>query len=231
MRYRLHIANKNYSSWSMRPWVLMGALGIDFEEVLTPFEYGARQPAFDAFSPTGKVPCLVDGALTVWDSLAICEYLAETTPAVWPQDPMARAFARCAAAEMHSGFAALRDECSMNCGLTIEVGTPSEALTRDLERLDLLWCSGLERFGGPWLAGDAFTAVDAFYAPVAVRLKNYQLPLGEGAMAYVERLLAHPAVAEWVEAGTQEPWREAFHEEDCIRGRRVIEDRRPPIEA
>ncbi|WP_456269280.1 glutathione S-transferase family protein [Kushneria sp. AK178] len=231
MRYRLHIANKNYSSWSMRPWVLMRTLGIDFEEVLTPFEYGSRQPSFDAFSPTGKVPCLVDESLTVWESLAICEHLAEAHPEVWPVDPVARAFARCAAAEMHSGFGALRDECSMNCGLTIEVGTPSEALARDLERLEALWAAGLERFGGPWLAGNAFTAADAFYAPVAVRVRGYQLTLGETAMAYVDRLLSHPAVAEWVEAGIHEPWREAFHEEDCIRGRRVIEDRRPPVEA
>ncbi len=231
MRYRLHIANKNYSSWSMRPWVLMRALGLPFEEVLTPFEYGARQPAFDAFSPTGKVPCLVDNDLTVWDSLAICEYLAEATPAVWPKDAAARAFARCAAAEMHSGFGALRDECSMNCGLTIELGTPSEALARDLERLTALWGAGLERFGGPWLAGDAFTAVDAFFAPVAVRIRGYQLPLDERTMAYVERLLSHPAVNEWVEAGIQEPWREAFHEQDCIRDRGVIKDRRPSVEA
>lgn len=231
MRYRLHIANKNYSSWSMRPWVLMRALDIDFEEVLTPFEYGARQPAFDAFSPSGKVPCLVEGDLTVWDSLAICEYLAETHPAVWPHEPAARAFARCAAAEMHSGFGALRDECSMNCGLTIDNSTPSEALSRDLERLESLWAAGLERFGGPWLAGDRFTAVDAFYAPIAVRVRGYQLPLGEAVMAYVERLLSHPAVAKWIEAGIQEPWREAYHEADCLRGRRVVEDRRAPINA
>lgn len=228
MSYRLHIANKNYSSWSMRPWVLMRALEIDFEEVLTPFEYGQRQPGFDAFSPTGKVPCLVDGGLTLWDSLAICEYLAETHSGVWPEPVAARAFARCASAEMHSGFGALRDECSMNCGLAIALGTPSEALERDIERLEALWGEGLSRFGGPWLAGDAFTAVDAFFAPVAVRIRGYQLELGREAMAYAERLLAHPAVATWVNEGIQEPWREAFHEQDCIRDRRVIEDRRPP---
>ncbi|WP_445619693.1 glutathione S-transferase family protein [Kushneria sp. Sum13] len=230
MRYRLHIANKNYSSWSMRPWVLMRALDIDFEEVLTPFEYGTRQPTFDAFSPTGKVPCLVEGDLTVWDSLAICEYLAETHSAVWPHEPVARAFARCAAAEMHSGFPALRDECSMNCRLVIALTTPSEALKRDLERLEALWCYGHERFGGPWLAGDRFTAVDAFFAPVAVRVKNYQLDLGKQAMAYVDQLLAHPSVVDWVNAGIQEPWREVSHEEDCIRDRKVIREHLPPVE-
>ena len=230
MHYRLHIANKNYSSWSMRPWVLMHALDIPFDEVLTPFEYGARQPAFDAFSPTGKVPCLVDGPLKVWDSLAICEYLAEANPAVWPHEPVARAFARCAAAEMHSGFPALRDECSMNCRLVIALTTPSEALKRDLERLEALWCYGLKRFGGPWLAGDRFTAVDAFFAPVAVRIRGYQLTLGEQAMAYVGRLLAHPSVSDWVNTGIQEPWREASHEEDCIRDRKVIKEHLPPVE-
>ncbi|MFC0338035.1 glutathione S-transferase [Kushneria avicenniae] len=230
MRYRLHIANKNYSSWSMRPWVLMRALDIAFEEVLTPFEYGMRQPSFDVFSPSGKVPCLVESDLTVWDSLAICEYLAEAHPAVWHHEPVARAFARCAAAEMHSGFGALRDECSMNCRLVIALTTPSEALKRDLKRLESLWCFGLERFGGPWLAGDRFTAVDAFFAPVAVRLKNYQLDLNEQAMAYVDRLLSHPAVAEWVSTGIQEPWREASHEEDCIRDRRVVREHQPPVE-
>ncbi|ART62629.1 glutathione S-transferase family protein [Kushneria marisflavi] len=231
MRYRLHIANKNYSSWSMRPWVLMHALDIPFEEVLTPFEHGARQPSFDAFSPTGKVPCLIDGSLTVWDSLAICEYLAEAYPEVWPHEPVARAFARCAAAEMHSGFSALRDECSMNCRLVIALTAPSEALTRDLKRLEALWCSGLDRFGGPWLAGDRFTAVDAFFAPVAVRVRNYQLTLGAQAMAYVDRLMSHPSVTEWVTTGIQEPWREGSHEQDCIRDRQVIKEHQPPIES
>lgn len=227
MRYRLHIANKNYSSWSMRPWVLMRARNIAFEEVLTPFEYGQRQPGFDNFSPTGQVPCLIDGELTLWDSLAICEYLAEAHPGVWPQERVARAFARCAAAEMHSGFGALRDECSMNCGLTLALDQPSGALMRDLKRLETLWREGLSRFGGPWLAGNAFTAVDAFFAPVAVRLRGYQLSLEREAMGYAERLLAHPAVATWIDEGLREPWREAFHEKDCLRDRRVIEDCRP----
>ncbi|WP_322528816.1 glutathione S-transferase family protein [Salinicola sp. LHM] len=228
MTYRLFIANKNYSSWSMRPWVLLRALEIPFEEVLTPFEGAGQQQAFTHFSPTAKVPCLHDGDQVVWDSLAILEYVAEDHPAVWPADRAARSWARCASAEMHSGFAALRDECSMNCSLIIDLDTPSESLEKELIRLDALWQEGLETFGGPWLAGDAFTAVDAMFAPVAVRLRGYGIELGTAAMAYAERLLAHPAVAEWIEQGIAEPWIDEPHEIDCIRDRRVLADRRQP---
>jgi glutathione S-transferase len=228
MTYRLFIANKNYSSWSMRPWVLLRALEIPFEEVLTPFEGAGQQQAFTHFSPTAKVPCLHDGDQVVWDSLAILEYAAEDHPAVWPADRAARSWARCASAEMHSGFAALRDECSMNCSLTIDLDTPSESLEKDLIRLDALWQEGLETFGGPWLAGDAFTAVDAMFAPVAVRLRGYGFELGMAAMAYADRLLAHPAIAEWIEQGIAEPWIDEPHEADCIRDRRVLADRRQP---
>lgn len=228
MTYRLFIANKNYSSWSMRPWVLLRALEIPFEEVLTPFEGAGQQQAFTHFSPTAKVPCLHDGDQVVWDSLAILEYVAEDHPAVWPADRAARSWARCASAEMHSGFAALRDECSMNCSLVIDLDTPSESLEKELIRLDALWQEGLETFGGPWLAGDAFTAVDAMFAPVAVRLRGYGIELGMAAMAYADRLLAHPAVAEWIEQGIAEPWIDEPHEADCIRDRRVLADRRQP---
>ncbi|KAA0019752.1 glutathione S-transferase family protein [Salinicola corii] len=226
MAYRLFIANKNYSSWSMRPWVLLRALQIPFEEVLTPFDGAGSQQAFTHFSPTAKVPCLHDGERVVWDSLAILEYVAEDHATTWPGDRAARAWARCASAEMHSGFAALRDECSMNCALSIDLGTPSEALEKDLTRLDLLWQEGLDTFGGPWLAGDAFTAVDAMFAPVAVRIRGYGIKLGATAMTYNERLLAHPSVADWIEQGVAEPWVDEPHEADCIRGRRIIADRR-----
>lgn len=226
MAYRLFIANKNYSSWSMRPWVMLRALNATFEEVMTPFEGAGKQQAFTQFSPTAKVPCLHDGDQVVWDSLAILEYIAEDYPAAWPTDRAARAWARSASAEMHSGFAALRDECSMNCSLTIDLGTPSESLEKDLVRLDALWQEGLERFGGPWLAGGAFTAVDAMFAPVAVRVRGYGIELGTAAMAYTERLLAHSAVAEWIAQGIAEPWIDEPHEADCIRGRKVIEDLR-----
>lgn len=226
MAYRLFVANKNYSSWSMRPWVLMNAAGIGFDEVLTPFSGGGHQPAFQSFSPTGKVPCLQDGDVLVWDSLAIIEYLAEAHPGVWPEDRQARAWARSASAEMHSGFMALRDECSMNCGLRIELGEPGPMLAKDIARLNALWEEGLRRFGGPWLAGASFGAVDAFYAPVAVRYRTYGLPLVQAARDYAERLLEHPAVSSWVRQGIDEAWRDEDHERDCVRGRKVLADLR-----
>ena len=226
MPYKLHIANKNYSSWSMRPWVLMKALGIPFKESLTPFPEPGEPNAFLDFSPNGQVPVLEHGNLTIWDSLAIAEYLAESYPHAWPATPAARAWARSATAEMHSGFAALRDECSMHCSLTIDIGTPSAALQKNLDRLDTLWLDGLTRFNGPWLGGSDFTTVDAFFAPVAVRIRGYQLSLSDPAMAYAERLQHHPAVAQWINEGIAEPWVEPAHEADCIRDRPVVLDRR-----
>ncbi len=205
----LHIANRNYSSWSLRPWVLMRELGIPFEEKLHPFGQGAP---FTSFSPSGKVPCLVDGDTVVWDSLAIVEYLAELYPAVWPAAARARAFARCAAAEMHSGFQALRNTCSMTCGQRIRLHGVSAALAADLARLEALWSEGLARFGGPFLAGNAFGAADAFFAPVAFRLQTYSPPVSARAEAYAGRLLGLPSMRAWYEAALAEPWRDEPHE-------------------
>lgn len=228
MAYELHIANKNYSSWSMRPWVLMKTLGIPFRETLTPFDESGGPNAFDTFSPSGRVPVLVHNDLHIWDSLAIAEYLAESYPHAWPATAPARAWARSAAAEMHSGFAALRHECSMNCSLTIELGEPSPALQRDLSRLEALWMDGLNRFRGPWLGGSDFTTVDAFFAPVAIRLRGYGITVGAQASAYLERLLKQPYVVQWVHEAFEEPWFDETHDQDCIRGRRVLDDRRAP---
>ncbi|NBQ91727.1 MAG: glutathione S-transferase family protein [Betaproteobacteria bacterium] len=230
---RLYIANKNYSSWSLRPWVLMKQLGMAFEEVLVPFgpHSGA---AFRAFSPTGKVPCLVDGSLTVWDSLAIAEYLAEQVPAVWPADKAARAWARSASAEMHSGFGAVRHYCSMSCGQRVKLHPlpPEQAaeLGAQWARLDTLWQQGLERFSGPFLAGPAFTAVDAFYAPVAFRAQTYGPALSAPAQAYVQRLLELPAMRQWYEEALVEPWRDEAHEADIRALGEIIRDERcaPP---
>jgi glutathione S-transferase len=210
--YELYIANKNYSSWSLRPWVLMRALDIPFTEHLKPFTPGSNFDAFRQFSPTGKVPCLVDGKTTVWDSLGIAEYLAEHHEGVWPAAAEARAWARCAAAEMHSGFGALRSQCPMNCGVRIKVNDFSAALTRDVDRLNELWSEGLTRFGGPFLAGTTFTAVDAFFAPVAFRVQSYELPMTGAAADYVARLLALPAMQQWYTAALAEAWREEEHE-------------------
>jgi glutathione S-transferase len=224
--YTLHIANRNYSSWSLRPWVLMRELGIDFAEQLTPFDPEGRHEAFHGFSPTGKVPCLHDGSTVVWDSLAIVEYLAERHAGVWPADPAARAWARCASAEMHSGFSALRSHCSMNCGLRVRLhGLPPE-LRSELGRLEALWGEGLERFGGPFLAGRAFSAVDAFYAPVAFRIQTYALPLGQPAMAYARRLLELAPMRSWYESALSEPWRDPAHEAETGHVGVVLQDLR-----
>lgn len=209
----LHIANKNYSSWSLRPWLLLTELGVPFEERMHVFGKGSNWDAFRAFSPNGKVPCLHDGATVVWDSLAIAEYLAERHPA-WPTDAVARAWARCAAAEMHAGFAALRQQCSMSCGHRVRLHETGPALVADLARIDELWSEGLHRFGGPFLAGDRFTAVDAFYAPVAFRIQTFGLHVGAPAKAYVEHLLALPSMRLWYAEALAEPWRDVAHDEE-----------------
>jgi glutathione S-transferase len=218
----LYIANKNYSSWSLRPWVLLRELGIPFEEKVMPFHGGA----FTAFSPSGKVPCLVDGAVTVWDSLAITEYVAESHPQVWPADKAARAFARCAAAEMHSGFAALRTQCGMNCGIRVKLYRVDDALHRDLARLNALWNDGLQRFGVPFLAGGKFSAADAFFAPVAFRIQTYAPPLDDAANAYARRLLALPSMQDWYRAALAETWRDAAHDAEVAEWGTVTEDLR-----
>jgi glutathione S-transferase len=224
--YTLYIANKNYSSWSLRPWVLMRALGIPFEERLERFPDGSSWPQFRVFSPSGKVPCLHDGATVVWDSLAIAEYLAERHPGVWPSDAATRAWARCAAAEMHSGFGALRSRCSMTCGVRVELAAIPSDLAADLRRLEELWGEGLARFGGPFLAGSSFTAVDAFFAPVAFRVQTYGLALGHQAAGYVERLLALPAMQEWYRDALAERFRDVPHEAELAGLGRVTADYR-----
>lgn len=204
--YTLWIANKNYSSWSLRPWILLKTLNIPFEENLCFFENGkSSHDKFRHFSPSGLVPCLVDGQQTVWDSLAICEYVAEEFPQVWPQEKRARAWARSASAEMHSGFMALRQQCPMDVSRQSPLMVISPELQDNLNRLQQLWQEGFEAFGGPWLAGNEFTAVDAFYAPVAFRIYGYQLPVNNMVKQWVDRILTLPAMKAWREAGLQEP--------------------------
>lgn len=212
---RLFIGNKNYSSWSLRPWILMKALSIPFEECLVPFGSVGGESAFKDFSPTGRVPCLVDAERTIWDSLAITEYLAEINPGVWPPESDARAWARCVAAEMHSGFHNIRDVCTMNCGLRVQVSHWSSALLQEWERVDELWCAGLSRHGGPFLAGANFSAADAFFAPVAFRVQSYAPRLTSCASAYAERLLALAHMREWYAAALAEPWRDEAHEAEA----------------
>lgn len=223
---KLYIANKNYSSWSLRPWVLLRMLEIPFEEVLVPFQGDATREAFLEFSPTAKVPCLVDGDLTVWDSLAITEYVAEQYPAVWPADHAARAWARSAVAEIHSGFNMVRDLCSMSCGIRVRLREIPPALTGEWQRLADLWSEGLDRFGGPFLAGNAFTAVDAFFAPVAFRVRSYSPVLPTAAQAYVDRLLALGPMRAWYDAGLAETWRDEAHDIEIAGVGDVLEDLR-----
>jgi glutathione S-transferase len=223
---RLFIANKNYSSWSLRPWVLLKQLGIPFEERLVPFGEVDGAPNFYEFSPTGRVPCLVDGSLTVWDSLAITEYLAELHPHVWPQDREARAWARCVSAEMHSGFSTVRNICTMNCGIRVKLHAWPPALLAEWRRLDALWCEGLQRFGGPFLAGPQFTAADAFFAPVAFRAQTYSPPLSSQAAAYLMRLRQLPAMVSWYESALQETWRDTEHEQEARAVGECLEDLR-----
>ena len=226
--YRLITANRNYSSWSLRPWVLMRTLGIDFTDDVRPFESDVNFAAFRRFSPTGQVPALIigagDDARTVWDSLGIVLALADRHPGVWPAHQAARDWAMAASAEMHSGFAVLRSACTMNVGVRVEPVVPGIKLSRDIDRLRELWEDGLGRFGGPFLAGAAFTAVDAFYAPVAFRVRTYGLDVGAAGAAWVAHMLDLPAMREWERAAIDETWREAAHEAELAAAGKVIED-------
>lgn len=208
MALQLVIGNKNYSSWSMRPWVLMKQLGLPFEERLLRLDYDAPQSAFkrelDRLGVAGRVPVLLDEGFAVWDSLAIAEYLHERFAAagVWPTAARARARARSLCAEMHSGFSALRSHCGMNIEASLpEAGArvlaQQPAVRADLQRLEAMWGAALADSGGPFLFGD-FSAADAFYAPVCMRLLTYALPTSAAAGAYVERVRQAPGVAAWI---------------------------------
>ncbi|WP_417610918.1 glutathione S-transferase family protein [Parasphingorhabdus sp.] len=225
MTYTLITANRNYSSWSLRPWVLMKALDIPFADEIIHFEE-ENYERFREFAPNGQVPCLKDGEQTVWDSLAIAEYLAERHPGCWPEEDAARAWARCAAAEMHGGFAPLRNICPMNVGVRARLHEIAQPLQRNIDRIGELFAQGLDRFGGPWLAGERFTIVDAFYAPVAYRVRSFDLDIGTVGQGWVERILAHPAMLEWERQALAEPQREAGHEAEIAAVATVTADYR-----
>ena len=226
--YDLHIGNKNYSSWSLRPWVLMKELGIPFSEHLIPFHDADAWSDYRRLSPSGLVPLLRDGEIAVWDSLAIAEYLAERHPGVWPAEPASRAFARSAAAEMHSGFSALRNICGMNVGVRVALREQPESLKANIARLSALWGEGLTRFGGPFLAGSHFSAADAFFCPVAFRVQTYRLELDPLSTAYVERLLNLPSMQEWYRGSLAEPFRDWPHEHEIDAVGAIAEDLRAP---
>lgn len=211
---QLYIGNKNYSSWSMRAWVLLRQAGIAFEEKYVRFDgFGADslfKRTMHAVSPTGTVPVLVDGDTAVWDSLAIAEYVAERFPdkQLWPQDAAARATARSVVAEMHSGFTQLRSACGMNIEADLAhvgrvIWRDNAGVRRNVERLVAMWSALLARHGGPMLFGE-FSVADAYYAPVCSRLKTYALPVPAEIAAYVDRVHQLPAVREWVQAALAE---------------------------
>ena len=226
MTYTLITANRNYSSWSLRPWLLMTMLGISFEDRLEPFTKPANYDEFRAFSPTGQVPVLVDGERTIWDSLGIALYLADRHEGVWPTDEAARAWAMCAVSEMHGGFSALRGDCTMNVGVRVQPKPMSDALIRDVGRIAELWAQGLDSFGGPFLAGPQFTAVDAFFAPVAFRVRTYGLDVARAGQAWVDHLLMLPPMLAWEKDALTESWREAGHEEDVRACGKLVADYR-----
>lgn len=225
MSYTLITANRNYSSWSLRPWVLMKAFGIPFDDQMVLFE-AENYDNFRAFAPNGQVPCLKDGEAPIWDSLAIVEYLAERHQGIWPADQQARTWARCAAAEMHGGFGPLRNLCTMNVGVRAQLHAIETPLQRNIDRIGELFAEGLDRFGGPWLAGTEFSAVDAFYAPVAYRVRTFDLAIGAKGRAWVDHMIAHPAMAEWETIALAETHREIGHEEELAGSATITADYR-----
>ena len=204
---QLVIGNKNYSSWSMRPWVQMRQLGLHYEEVKLRFDFNpgsAFRRAVAHYSPAGLVPVLLDDDFAVWDTLAILEYLHDKFPGrgVWPEDIRQRARARTLAAEMHSGFGALRSHCPMNVEAHLpDVGqriwAEQAAVRANVERIEVMWVDALNASGGPFLFGE-FGAVDAMYAPVVTRLRSYALPMSPAVQAYTQRVVAAPGVAAWI---------------------------------
>ena len=211
---KLFIGNKNYSSWSMRPWVLLKQAGIPFEEVIVrfdSFDAGSRfKNSLSGVTPVGKVPVLLDGDLAVWDTLAIAEYVAEQFPdkQLWPAERTARARARSVCAEMHGGFSALRNDCGMNIEADLaDIGAllwrDKPALRSDVARIVAMWSGLLQAHGGPMLFG-AFTVADAFFSPVCMRINTYALPVPAEVRAYVDRVCALPGVAAWIKDALEE---------------------------
>ena len=204
---KLIIGNKNYSSWSLRAWLAARATGQLFEEIRIPLFIPGSRERILAHSPSGKVPCLIDHGLAVWDTLAICEYLAEKSPSLWPADPAARAVARAVSAEMHSGFGALREQMSMNIRKDYAGHGHNAEVDADIARITAIWNDCRTRFGardgGPFLFG-AFSAADAMYAPVCFRFKIYAVKPGGAAGEYLAAMLAHPLMLEWEAAARDE---------------------------
>ncbi|HRY07590.1 MAG TPA: glutathione S-transferase family protein [Hyphomicrobiaceae bacterium] len=221
---QLIIANKLYSSWSMRPWLVMRAIGLDFEETVTPLRQPDTAERIRVFSPSGRVPVLIDGEVTVWESLAIICYLADKFPdqQIWPNGAVARAHAMSIAMEMHGGFQALRQACPMNLGKRFAAPTMGDDLKANVARIEQIWRETRARFGGdgPYLFGTRFSAADAMFAPVATRIDSYSIPVAADTRAYIDTIYANPHFAQWRTAAFKEPWHIPAFEE----GLEVIED-------
>jgi len=203
----LVIGNKNYSSWSLRPWLFMKHVGLEFEEILVPLDTPDTREQIDRYTPSGRVPVLRQGTLCVWDSLAICECVAEISGKGWPQAREARAVARAVCAEMHSGFATLRSLWPMNARARNHRTAVTAALEADVERIDESWndCRGRFGGGGPWLFGE-YSVADAMYAPVVLRFNTYGARISQTARWYMASVLEDPALQEWLQAAKQETW-------------------------
>jgi glutathione S-transferase len=204
---KLVIGNKNYSSWSFRPWIAMKVAGIPFDEEVISLNAPDFKVRVSKLSGTGKVPALADGAVQVWESLAILEYLAEKFPdaGLWPRDPQARALARALAAEMHAGFVPLRRQLPMNMWRPVKPRELTKEAQANIARIEVIWTDCRKHYGGPFLFG-AFGAADAMYAPVVSRLHTYDIEVGAAAKAYMDAVMALPAWDEWRSAALQETW-------------------------
>lgn len=204
---KLYIGNKNYSSWSFRPWIGMKVLGVEFIEELIPFDMAGGNPKFKTFSPTGKVPVLIDGDQTIFESLAILDHLSRKFPdkGFWPSDGKARSHAVAISCEMLGGFSALRNQCPMNMRRPIVKMEQDEALQKDVSRIEKLWSDCLAQSGGPFLFGN-FSIADAMYAPVVNRFEVYKLSENQTVLTYMENMKSLDAWQEWETAGKAEPW-------------------------
>ncbi len=218
---KLIFANRNYSSWSLRPWLVLKHFGIPFDEEQVLLNGEGWKETIRRKSPSGKVPVLIDGDLVIPETIAIVEYLNDKYPAkgIWPSNRVERALARAAAAEMHGGFNALRDNAPMNLRASHPGKVDVDLVADDLKRIERIWGDLLNRSGGPYLFG-SFTAADAMYAPVATRIRTYELPVSDLAQEYVEAIYALPAFQEWLAEAVKEPWIVEQDEIDIIQAKR-----------
>lgn len=203
----LYVGNKNYSSWSLRPWIALEACGIPFEDVVIPFDFENGNPKFRDISPTGRVPVLHHGDVRIWESLAIIEYAAELFPdaGLWPDDPAERAVARSYSMEMLSGFQALRNACPMNMRREKQAIDVPDSVRANVERIETIWREAVALSGGPFLFG-RFTAADAMFAPVVNRFEVYDLTRNPGSLEYMDAVKTHPAFQKWQGAALAETW-------------------------